>query len=105
MVHSKSEILFESMCKCHIRIPLEILSFVDLKILKIEQEMAEQALFVFNRVVLDPPFSRVSVFFDFFLVLFRLHILGLRTMISFRKDLDAPLPRETERIIPSIIGF
>ena len=64
MVHSKSEILFESMCKCHIRIPLEILSFVDLKILKIEPEMAEQALFVFNRVrgSLVRSFSRVSFF-------------------------------------------
>ena len=41
MVHSKSEILFESMCKCRIRIPLETLLLLDQKILKIEPEMAE----------------------------------------------------------------
>ena len=39
--------LFESIRNCHIWIPLEILSFVDLKISKIEPEMAELALFVF----------------------------------------------------------
>ena len=44
MVHSKNEMLLESMCKCRIRIPLEILSFVDLKILKIGLEMAELAI-------------------------------------------------------------
>ena len=38
---SESKMLFESMRKCHIWIPLEILSFVDLKILKIGQEMAK----------------------------------------------------------------
>ena len=45
MVHSKSEMLFESMRKCRIQIPLEILLLLDQKILKIEPEMAEQALF------------------------------------------------------------
>ena len=44
MVHSTSEILLESMCKCRIRIPLEILRFVDLKILKIGLEMAQPAI-------------------------------------------------------------
>ena len=44
MVHSKSETLFESMCKCRIRIPLKILLLLDQKILKIEPEMAELAL-------------------------------------------------------------
>ena len=36
--------LLESICKCRFRIPLEILSFVDLKILKIGLEMAELAI-------------------------------------------------------------
>ena len=38
-----SKMLFESMRKCRIRIPLEILSFVDPKILKIGLEMAKLA--------------------------------------------------------------
>ena len=49
MVHSKIEMLFESMCKCPIRIPLKILLVLDQLILKIEPEMAELALFAFNR--------------------------------------------------------
>ena len=88
MVHSKSEILFESMCKCHIRIPLEILSFVDLKILKIEPEMAEQALFVFNRVVLSFVLSGV-VFFSIFFSRFisaALHILSRTSDYGFRSE-------------------
>ena len=44
-LQSKTEMLFESMYKCRIRIPLEILRSVDLKILKIGLEMAELALF------------------------------------------------------------
>ena len=44
MVHSKSETLFESMCKCRIRIPLKILLLLDQKISKIEPETAELAL-------------------------------------------------------------
>ena len=53
-LHSKSEMLFESMCKGHARIPLEILSAVDLKMSKIEPEMAVLALFAFNRRSLVP---------------------------------------------------
>ena len=45
-LHLKSEMLFESIRKCRIRIPLEILLILDQKILKIEPEMAELALFV-----------------------------------------------------------
>ena len=41
MVQSQSEMLFESMCKCRIQIPLEILLLLDQKILKIEPEVAE----------------------------------------------------------------
>ena len=44
-LHSKSELLFESMRKCCIRIPLEILLILDPKISKIEPEMAQLALF------------------------------------------------------------
>ena len=44
MVHSKNEMSFESMRKRRIWIPLEILSFVDPKILKIGLEMAELAI-------------------------------------------------------------
>ena len=44
MVHSKSEMLFELLCKRDIWIPLQILSFIDLKILKIGLEMAELAI-------------------------------------------------------------
>ena len=41
--------LFESMRKCRIRIALEILVILDQKISKIEPEMAELAIFAFNR--------------------------------------------------------
>ena len=44
-LRSKSEMLFESMRKCHIPIPLEILLILDQKISKFEPEMAELALF------------------------------------------------------------
>ena len=40
--------LFKTMRKCRIRIPLEILLILDQKISKIGLEMAELALFVFN---------------------------------------------------------
>ena len=43
MVHSKNEMLFGAMRKCRIWIPLEIFLLLDLKILKIEPEMAELA--------------------------------------------------------------
>ena len=39
--------LFESIRKCHIRIPFEILLILDQKISKIEPEMAELAIFLF----------------------------------------------------------
>ena len=41
---SKIKMLFESMHKCSIWFPLEILSFIDLKILKIGLEMTELAI-------------------------------------------------------------
>ena len=41
--------LLESMRKCRIRIPLEILLILDQKISKIEPEMAELALSTFKR--------------------------------------------------------
>ena len=44
MVHSKNEMLLGAMHKCRIWIPLEILLLLDLKISKIEPEMAELAL-------------------------------------------------------------
>ena len=44
MEQSKRKMLFESKRTCRIWIPLEILSFVDLKILKIGLEMAELAI-------------------------------------------------------------
>ena len=43
-LQSKSKMLFESMRKCSIRIPHKILSFVDLKIFKIGQEIAKLAI-------------------------------------------------------------
>ena len=46
-LHPKSEMLFESMRKCRIRIPFEILMILDQKISKIEPEMAELAIFLF----------------------------------------------------------
>ena len=45
MVFPKIEMLFQSMRKFRIRIPFEILLFLDQKISKIEPEMAELALF------------------------------------------------------------
>ena len=48
-LQSQSEMLIESMRKCRIWIPLEILLILDQKILKIEPETAELALFPFNR--------------------------------------------------------
>ena len=42
-LRSKSEMLLESMFKCRIWIPLEILSFLDPKISKIGQEMEKLA--------------------------------------------------------------
>ena len=50
-LQSKNEMLFESMWKCHICVPLEIVSFVDLKILKIGLEMAELAISKVYRLV------------------------------------------------------
>ena len=41
--------LFESMRKCRIQIPREILLISDQKISKFEPEMAELAIFAFNR--------------------------------------------------------
>ena len=48
----KNEMLFGTMRKCRIWIPLEILLLLDQKISKIEPEMAELALFVL-RLSLD----------------------------------------------------
>ena len=66
LFQSKQVPIPESMSKCRIRIPVEILLLGDQKISNIEPETAELALFVFNR-------SLVRSF-------------GLS--ISFRKDLS-----------------
>ena len=79
MVQSQSEMLFESMCKCRIQIPLEILLLLDQKILKIDPEMAELAFSLGYCFSLDQ-----KVFH------YHRHILGLDNRYRTEK-LAAPL--------------
>ena len=71
-LHPQSEMLFESIRKCRIRIPFEILLIVDQKISKIEPEMAELVLFggTIKRRIGHRSFSFLPFIFDLALLPF-----------------------------------